>query len=75
MSNFWKEYKGGLIISIISVLLGACVQVGLMYIKPQVRPQTPQAQSQITTQPQTTAPIIIEKRDVWHDDYHKKTRH
>lgn len=38
MRSFWRD---PLIVSIISCLLGACLQIGLMYIKPQQTQQPP----------------------------------
>ena len=58
MINFWKEYKGSLIITIISIVLGTCVQIGLMYMKPAIQP-TPELKP-VITQPVITQPIVTQ---------------
>ena len=51
MSDFWRQHKGGLVISIFSVFLGATVQLGISYFRNNAPAVTSPVPQPVVSQP------------------------
>jgi hypothetical protein len=75
MSDFWREHKGSLIITFISLFLGACIQIGLMFMKPALQPQPVITQPEPVVAPlQPKSSVIVVPAPPIIDKYHHERK-